>query len=235
MNSATKVPDITDNSVQIKPAFRWDDVDTVLLDMDGTLLDKYFDDYFWEHYVPQHYADKNGLSLDSAREKLVKRYRMVENTLQWTDLDYWTQQLELDIPGLKLKINHMITIHPFVPEFLEFIRLREKRIILVTAAHRKTLEIKIEKTKMEPLFDQVVCAEEVGTAKEDTQFWEILEEMLGFNRERTLLADDTTKVLESARHYGIKELIHIAKPSSRKSLRYSSQFPSIARFNELMF
>ena len=222
-------------NVQIKPDFHWGDLDTVLLDMDGTLLDKYFDDYFWEHYVPLQYAEKNRLGLESSRNELVKRYRSVENTLQWTDLDYWTQQLGLDIPGLKMNINHMINIHPFVIDFLKFVRDQKKRIILVTAAHNKTLKIKVDKTGIEPLFDQIICAEEVGMAKENPQFWQILEEMLGFNRKRTLLADDTAKVLESAQQYGIKELIHIAKPSSQKPTEYSSQFPSIARFNELIF
>ena len=222
-------------NVQIKPDFHWDDLDTVLLDMDGTLLDKYFDDYFWEHYVPQQYAEKNRLSLENSRNELLKRYRSVENTLQWTDLDYWTQQLGLDISGLKMKINHMIKIHPFVIDFLEFVRGQNKRIILVTAAHNKTLKIKVDKTGIEPLFNQIICAEDVGTAKENPQFWQILEEMLGYNRKRTLLADDTAKVLESAQQYGIKELIHIAKPSSQKPTEYSSQFPSIARFNELIF
>ncbi len=222
-------------NTQIKPNFRWNDLDTVLLDMDGTLLDKYFDDYFWEHYVPQHYAEKRRLCLESAQNELAERYRSVESTLQWTDLDYWTEQLDLDIPGLKMKINHMITVHPFVVEFLEFIRDQRKRIILVTAAHSKTLKIKIDKTGIEPFFDRIICAEEVGTAKEDTRFWKILEEMLGFNRDRTMLADDTARVLQSAQHYGIKELIHIAKPSSQKPLEYSSHFPSIARFNELIF
>lgn len=222
-------------NAQIKPDFRWNDLDTVLLDMDGTLLDKYFDDYFWEHYVPRQYAERNKLSLDSARNELLERYRSVESTLQWTDLDYWTEQLEMDIPGLKMKIDHMIAVHPFVVEFLEFIRAHGKRIILVTAAHSKTLKIKIDKTGIEPFFERIICAEEIGTAKEDTRFWKLLEEMLGFNRERTLLADDTAKVLMSARHHGIKELIHIAKPSSQKPLEYSSHFPSIGRFNELIF
>ena len=90
-------------NTQINPNFRWNDLDTVLLDMDGTLLDKYFDDYFWEHYVPQQYAEKNRLSLENSRNELLKRYRSVENTLQWTDLDYWTQQLGLDISGLKMR------------------------------------------------------------------------------------------------------------------------------------
>jgi len=31
------------------------DIKYVLLDMDGTLLDKYFDDYFWEHLLPERY------------------------------------------------------------------------------------------------------------------------------------------------------------------------------------
>ncbi|MEE4165312.1 MAG: HAD-IA family hydrolase [Desulfocapsaceae bacterium] len=220
---------------RIRPDFEWDNLDTVLLDMDGTLLDKYFDDYFWEHYVPLHYAEKNNLSFDSARRKLLKRYRLVESTLQWTDLDYWTGQLGLDIPGLKVRINHLINIHPFVPEFLDFVKRRRKRVILVTAAHRKTLQIKIEKTGIAPLFDQIICAEEVGTAKEDTRFWHLLEDMLDFNKDRTLLADDTARVLESAQRFGIKELIHIAKPSSRKPAQYSPQFPSITRFDELIF
>ena len=30
----------------------WNKIDTILLDMDGTLLDLYFDNYFWREHVP---------------------------------------------------------------------------------------------------------------------------------------------------------------------------------------
>ncbi|NLD01354.1 MAG: haloacid dehalogenase, partial [Gammaproteobacteria bacterium] len=44
----------------------WAHIDTVLLDMDGTLLDLHFDNFFWLKYLPQCYAEKNNLSLAQA-------------------------------------------------------------------------------------------------------------------------------------------------------------------------
>ena len=220
---------------QIQPDFSWSQVDTILLDMDGTLLDKYFDDFFWEEYVPRIFGELNQMSSEQARKELLKRYQRVESTLQWTDLDYWSEQLGLDIPELKCKVDHLIQVHPFVLDFLQFVRQSGKQIHLVTNAHSKTLEIKLRKTALGPWFDRIVCAEEVGEAKEHPAFWDKLEGMLGYERKRTLLADDTAKVLHSARQYEMGFLIFVAKPSSRLPVRYSPEFPSIATFDELIF
>ena len=218
----------------IKPDFAWQKIDTVLLDMDGTLLDKHFDDYFWEQYVPEHFSLKHNLSVNEAKKKLLERYRQVENTLDWTDLDYWSEQLGLDIPELKIRINHLIDVHPYVPDFLHFCRNNGKKIYLVTNAHPKTLAIKLEKTDIGHIFDRIVCAEEVGLAKEDVQFWTGLEKLLGFDKTRTMLADDTEKVLRSAEKYGMGQLIFVARSSSRKPVKYSRQYPSIEYFKELI-
>jgi putative hydrolase of the HAD superfamily len=220
---------------QIQPDFSWSQVDTILLDMDGTLLDKYFDDFFWEEYVPRIFGELNQMSSEQARKELLKRYQRVESTLQWTDLDYWSEQLGLDIPELKCKVDHLIQVHPFVLDFLQFVRQSGKQIHLVTNAHSKTLEIKLRKTALGPWFDRIICAEEVGEAKEHPAFWDKLEGMLGYERKRTLLADDTAKVLRSARQYEMGFLIFVAKPSSRLPVRYSPEFPSIATFDELIF
>lgn len=217
-----------------KVAFDWPEISTVLLDMDGTLLDKYFDDYFWEEYVPQVYAEKNSLGIDEARAVLLQRYHAVESTLMWTDLDFWSEQLNLDIPDLKSSIDHLINVHPYVVDFLGYLEELGKEICLVTAAHRKTLQIKLRKTALGPLFHRIVCAEEIGLPKEAPQFWQRLEQRLGFSRSRTLLADDTAKVLHAARLHGIGHLILVAKPSSRTQVRPSSDFRSITYFNELM-
>lgn len=212
----------------------WPTIDTVLLDMDGTLLDRHFDDYFWEQFVPEQYALQNRIEILEARARLLALYKGHEGTLAWTDLDFWSEELGLDIPELKMQVDHLIAVHPFVLDFLRFVKKIGKRLYLVTNAHSKTLDIKMKKTAIGEYFDRIVCSEEVGVAKEDPDFWARLAVLLDFNPDRTLLADDTEKVLDAAAIYGLGHLLHIAKPSSKKPVAYSSRYPSIVYFKELM-
>lgn len=212
----------------------WHAIDTVLLDMDGTLLDRHFDDYFWEQYVPEHYSLLHDLSIEGARSHLLDQYRAREGTLAWTDLDFWSETLGLDIPSLKKQLDHLIAVHPHVVDFLTFCRGENKKLCLVTNAHSKTLDIKMRKTGLAGYFDQIVCSEQVGLAKEDPEFWQRLEAIAGYDKERTLLADDTEKVLLSAQSYGMGVLIHVARPSSRKPAAGSERFYSIEHFRELI-
>jgi HAD superfamily hydrolase (TIGR01509 family) len=212
----------------------WSQVDHVLLDMDGTLLDKYFDDYFWETYVPEVYANKHNLSVTEAREELLARYKSREGTLAWTDLDLWSNELGLDIPNLKSQVDHLIAVHPYVIDFLKYCQKIGKKTYLVTNAHSKTLDIKMAKTALQGYFDKIVCSMEVGLAKEDPVFWERLGTLISFDPERTMLADDTEKVLLSAEKAGLKHLVYVAKPSSREPVRPSKRFHSITYFKELI-
>jgi putative hydrolase of the HAD superfamily len=217
------------------PDFSWDQIDCVFLDMDGTLLDKYYDDYFWEHFVPEVYAAKNRVDIADARKLLLKTYKSVENTLQWTDLDYWSDRLGLDIVALKREIGHLVNIHPYIIDYFEYMQRIGKKLYLVTNAHPKALEVKMEQVNIEKWFEQLICSKEVGAAKEQPEFWHRLQRILPYDSERTLFADDTEKVLHSARAFGIRHLIHIAKPSSRLPAQFSEHYQSIETFQELMF
>lgn len=219
---------------KIEPELNWPDIKIVMLDMDGTLLDKHFDDYFWEEHVPEVYARQNKINFWEAHEKLLAMYKSREKTMDWTDINYWSEQLGLDLASMKEKMNHLIQVHPFVIDFLDYCRENGKKIYLVTNAHPLTLSIKMAKTEIEGHFDHIISSEEIGLPKEDPLFWPRLKEIYPFCRKSSLLADDNEDVLASAADYGIKNLIFVAKSSSTKPVTYSPRFPSIIFFKELM-
>jgi putative hydrolase of the HAD superfamily len=216
------------------PQLPWNAIDTVMLDMDGTLLDKHFDDYFWEQYVPEHYSLLKDIPIEEAKEQLLARYHAVKETLDWSDLNFWSRELGMDLQELKLRINHLIGMHPYVVEFLEHCLHSRKKLYLITNAHSSTLAIKLEKTAIGPWFDRIICAEEVGAAKEEPRFWVQLERILEFDKTRTLLVDDSEKVLVTAKEHGLAHLVFVARPSSRQRVQYSCLFPSIVYFKELL-
>lgn len=83
------------------PMIAWNTIDTVFLDMDGTLLDLYFDNHFWLEHVPLRYAEARGVPLEQAKSQLLALYRSREGTLQWYCVDHWSRELGLDIALLK--------------------------------------------------------------------------------------------------------------------------------------
>jgi len=212
----------------------WQEIDTVLLDMDGTILDRHFDDHFWLEHVPKRYAAKHRLPLEEARQMLYRMFRSQENTLNWTDLDYWSDRLGVDIPLLKEEVDHLIAVHPFVIDFLLFLRHHGKGVHLVTNAHSKTLSLKMKKTRLGPYFDTIISAHELGLPKEDAAFWGKLQERIPFDPAKTMLGEDSETNLGTAAAYGIRHLIFISGSSSALPPKPSATFTSVKSFAELM-
>ncbi len=212
----------------------WNEIDTVLLDMDGTLLDLHFDNHCWLEHVPQRYAEKHKLSLQEARDKLIPLFKSIEGTINWYCVDYWTKELGLDIALLKEEIKHLIQVHPFVIEFLENLANAGKRRVLVTNAHQKSLELKMNNTPLAGLLDHIITAHQLGIPKEETVFWDKLKTLENYDPQRTLLIDDNLVALNSAKEYGIKHLLAIYKPDSRADLKDVGAFEAIHSFEEIM-
>ncbi len=212
----------------------WEKIDTVLLDMDGTLLDLNFDNHFWLEFVPLRYAEKNKLSLEEAKRQLFPKFKKMEGKLEWYCLDFWSEALELDIAGLKTEISELISVLPHVIEFLEAVQKSSRKLLLVTNAHRDSLDLKMEKTCLHAFFDQIISSHDYGASKEQQAFWEALSLKQPFNNDRTLLVDDSLAVLKSARLYGVKYLISISRPDSKAGVKNIKDFPAIEDFRELM-
>jgi putative hydrolase of the HAD superfamily len=212
----------------------WSNINTVFLDMDGTLLDLHFDNHFWLEHVPQRYGEARGLSFADAKAELLERYRSREGTLEWYCIDHWSRELGLDIALLKEEVHHLIQVHPHVLDFLEAVRATGRRVVLVTNAHQKAIALKMQRTELAGHFDQIVCAHEVGLPKEDVAFWARLHAIEPFMRERTLFVDDSVGVLRAARAYGIHHLCAVLRPDTQQPARVVTEFPAIRDFSELM-
>lgn len=212
----------------------WNKINTILLDMDGTLLDLNFDNHFWKEFVPLKYAQKQGLSLQMAKDQLGPRFKSMEGKLEWYCLDYWSRELDLDIAGLKAEISGLICVLPHVMEFLETLRRSSRKVFLVTNAHRDSLGLKMEKTCLHPFFDDIISSHDHGKPKEHADFWALLQKRQSFEKATTLLIDDSLAVLHSARQFGIKHLISVSRPDTQLPKKHISDYPSIEDFRELM-
>ena len=212
----------------------WSQIDTVLLDMDGTLLDLNFDNHFWQEFVPQRFALLHGLSVPQAKRQLQPRFKAMEGRLEWYCLDYWSKELALDIAGLKQEVAGLIAVHPHVIEFLDAVRASGRRMLLVTNAHRDSLALKMEKTCLQAFFDAIISSHDFGLAKEQQGFWQQLQDAHVFEKHRTLLVDDSITVLRSAQAFGIAHLVSISQPDSRAPKREITEFPAIEDFRALM-
>lgn len=212
----------------------WSRVDVVLLDMDGTMLDLAFDNYVWRTAVPARYAAARGITLDEARRELEPRFMAVAHTLPWYDLDYWSEVTGVDVAALHIEYRERIRILDGSVAFLDAVRASGRPIWLATNAHTGSWTPKLEQTGLRHYFEHVVSSDVVGAPKEDARFWLTLREQHPFDPARALFADDSLPVLNSARAFGIGQIVAMHHPDTTQARRTFEGFYSVARLNELL-
>ena len=211
----------------------WSEIDTVMFDMDGTVLDLHFDNYFWLKLVPEHYSKRHGVSEAEAIEHMRLKYTEVHGTLDWYCIDYWQDELKLDIPQLKHSLAHKIAVRPNVERFLDALHGIGKRVVLITNAHPMSLELKMKTTGIGDYFHQRISSHSLRMAKENHGFWESLQTLEPYAPERTLLFDDTLRVLRQAQREGIKHLWAISQPDSQQAVLPAEEFPQVEDFDHI--
>jgi putative hydrolase of the HAD superfamily len=213
---------------------RWDEIDTVLLDMDGTLLDLAFDNFFWLEVVPAEYALRHGIDEAEAARRVLSGYERVVGTLEWYCVEHWSRELSLDIPALKARHRHRIGYLPGARRFLSALRSAGKGVRLVTNAHPRALAIKVAETGLDLQVDAMVSSHEIGAPKERREFWTALAARQPFDAERTLLVEDSLAVLRTAKEYGVRHVLAIRRPDSRQPPREVAGFPAVDGVADLL-
>jgi len=212
----------------------WDEIDTVLLDMDGTLLDLRFDNYFWLEVLPEHYARRHQLSVEAARTKLAPLFVAKQGTLDWYCIDFWTRELSLDIAELKRAEREHVRYLPGAERFLQALHARGLPPVLVTNSHRGVLQLKNEQTGLARYFERIVSSHDLGVPKEHPQFWTQLQAQLAFEPTRCLFVDDSVAVLNAARAHGIDHIFAVSRPDSTQHARQLEGFVTVERVEMLL-
>lgn len=212
----------------------WPSIDTVLLDLDGTLLDLAFDSFFWLKHIPDVYAAAQAIPAEEAKVVLAPRFRACEGTLNWYCIEYWSRELGLNVAALKRAQAERIRWIPGAQRFLRELRERGKRLVLLTNCHPEVLEIKDERTGVTDYLDAVHSSHVYGAPKEDPDFWRSVREIEPFDPERSIFVDDSLRVLHAARDAGVKWVYAIRRPDSSAAPRHHDEFPAVDSVEELL-
>ena len=211
----------------------WPAIDTVLLDMDGTLLDLGYDKHFWEEHLPRCFAESRGIAVEEAHRLMQPIFESTAGTLDWYCINYWSRALSLDIVAQKRATRHQIDWLPDSRHFLARLRASGRRIALVTNAHPEILAIKDAQLGIRHRFDAVYSAHDFGEPKESAGFWSRLAARESFDPARTLFVDDSTAVLYAARGHGIRWLYAVSRPVRGAPARALADFPVVESVLEL--
>ena len=208
--------------------------ETLMLDMDGTVLDLAFDNYVWRQLVPERYAEKNGMTYEAARDHLFEQYRAVQGGLEWYCLDHWCEKLDIDVIQLHHEVDHRIGYLPGAADFLAAVEATNRRVLLVTNSHPDTLALKDAATGLGQYFDGIYSSHSYGHAKESQAFWHALQEDVDFDVETTLFVDDSQPVLRSAADYGVGMLVTITRPDTTLPPRDDSDFTGVESVADML-
>tara|TARA_Y100000590_G_scaffold145430_2_gene167250 strand:+ start:19138 stop:19791 length:654 start_codon:yes stop_codon:yes gene_type:complete len=188
-------------------------VKNFLIDMDGVILDIKYDHFFWQEHMPMEYAKKNDLSLIESKKILHQIFYYKTKTKDWYDLDYWSNMIGIDVLKEKNKKNNMdkIKLNDDAIDFLQVLKKLDKKVFLITNAHKKTLDLKMSKFPLNKYFDNMICSHELNYVKEEIPFWYMLKRKLNINFENTVLIEDTYENIKAAYLSGINNFIYISE------------------------
>ena len=109
----------------------------VSLDLDGTIVNRDYVDYFWLELVPTLYSERHGLNLEDAKREVQRQYDEIgPKDLRWYNPEYWFQRFGLDSGMLSWALEEagrFVKPYRDALEFIEAVK-GEVQLVLSTSA-----------------------------------------------------------------------------------------------------
>jgi len=225
---------MTDHRTESPASVDWANIDTVLLDMDGTLIDLHFDNTLWNTRLPATYARTHNLSIEHAREHLFERMRLNARTIEFYCIEYWAEFTDLNIMALHEELAHLLCYRPGTEDFLQWLKSKACTTLIATNAHRHSFNFKNDHLALTGHVDGVVSSHDYQQVKEGADFWQLLCERENINPARSLFIDDNEQVLDAAADFGIREVVCVASPDSKRAPRTTSAHKMVHALSDLI-
>lgn len=96
---------------------------------------------------------------------------------------------------------------PQAQQVLETLKQKGKKLALINASYRETIDIAINRHDLLDLFDITICGDEVRAQKPDPDGIRIALEKLGVSAKKALMSGDSPKDLLAAKNAGTDSLL----------------------------
>ena len=220
-------------SPKTSPLLDWNAVDTLLLDMDGTLLDLHYDNTVWNIMVPEAFAVHHNVTLEAAKTNLFGQMARVRGQIEFYCFDYWSNYCDFDVTTVHHQATDLIRFRPGAEEFLRFAKAAGKKLVIATNAHWNSIAVKNDYTQLLDMVDATISSHDFNAPKEHPDFWHKLVAEIGHTPERSAFLDDNEPVLDAAQAAGIGQLLCIETPDSQKPLRQGLRYSAFDHFSEI--
>lgn len=180
-------------------------IKVVSLDLQGTLSDSKFSNYFWINLLPQKYSEKYGYTLETSKKILKEEFKIIgKYNILYYDDKYWSKRLgfntlnELDKFEIRPRINSKLD------DFIQAIKL--PKIIISTTTNDF---IKYElKEKITDFYKVYSCVDyfDVG-GKTRSVFLKVCKELSILPEEMLHIGDSRIMDYENARKAGVNAIL----------------------------
>jgi putative hydrolase of the HAD superfamily len=199
----------------------------ILSDLDGVILDLSYDIKFWELWLPEHVADQNNQSIEEAQEKIQAEIDAQRGTLNFYDLNYWDDLLDVDCMQIIKAKEERCSYLKGSNEALQKLSILKNPKHILTNGDPRVQEYKAEIQDFLKFFDSIFYSMHAGYPKEQKEFWALARHNLNLDFEDAIFIDDDFKVVTAAVKAGIKQVIWITPGKKRILQNGIGTFPSL--------